>query len=194
MKKVNEEKKLEVNYLANIKYILLDIFDSGKKEITSTDVFEFLKNEFPDGEISHVDVNDILCELFVRGDIEQVKSDTSEYVWTFANKSVEENFEKIGKDNGKNKPKEVTNSEPVFKNKFAKMHNAETTEGPIVFWTIAPKHFKEDECKGLWIATSEEALEIFLFEKTLKSKEVKDLMMQLVDTDDAAGIKVKRNF
>lgn len=183
------------NIFADVKYIMLDLFDEGKNEVSTTDVYDMLRESFTDADFTRSDINDILCTLCKNGDIVQVKTDKAEYIWKKPDsKETKKESKKSSKKNAKAKAQEEEVEEDGGCLQYATKHKAETDKGDVIFYTIDPSKFDEKTAKGFWVATSDEAMDIYLFENTLTKKEVVALVMQLVDMEDEEGIEVKKNF
>lgn len=190
MKKETEQlEQFSPTFLADVKYMLDDFFEKGTTEVSTTELYAFYKELYEELPFTKTQLNNALCELCIRGVICQVnEEDDYEYKWSLKAQEKEEEAPKK-----KNKKKEKAEAAPKTGMKFATKMRVDTDQGPIEYYTIMPDKYVAEECKGFWVCESDEAIELYLFDKSMKQNIVKELVMQLINCDKKS-VKVMKNF
>lgn len=187
-------EEINFNLLAEARYLLLDYFDDNNEDqATTLDIYEYMKRE-TSLELKRSELNDFLLELCDNGYVVQEESDDVDYVWSLPNEDGEAKKKpkkktKVSEAEDKDTKKEEL-EEKIKKSGALKM-KAETTNGDMYYYMVAPDKFDASLFKGYWLAESDEALEYFIFDKSYAKNVIIALCMQLVRCDDTS-IKVKK--
>lgn len=176
----------------DVKNAVLDMLSCGCAKFTTGDVVEYLTHR-TNGAWSRVLVNRWIGDLIEKGIIEQViDDDLEDYMWK---KKEECEYVAVTEKTAEKKAKKKTNKKVEEENpsnsKSAKKYTVDTDEGNVTFYTEHPDTFNKENWKGYWMATSDEALEIFIVDGKFKSSDVKDIVSQLVNCDKQS-VKVKK--
>lgn len=188
-KSKKEEKKtrnelFKPNAFADVKHALFDLLEDNDT-VTTEEVYKYIKDIFQGAAPKRCMIDMILAAFCSDGIIAQKEDPMKpEYYWCL-NETAKALF--ISED-GK--------AEPVVEAKKNVPHADKHTMqiqgiGDVTCWTIEPKNYNAEDWKGYYCAESDEALELFIFEKTMKTADIKDIVAQVVNCDKAS-VKVKK--